>query len=210
MLRKLAVVTASIALGAGLVVGVGGTSGAVPPPPPLTGHVTCSFTGNGKIHPKLTTAGSPGGVKITFKGKAFGCTGGSISAGGAVHTVTAGVVKGSGYISGVTGSKCANFEGAAPVDTMGTIKMTVKWILSPAITVALSHVTYGLGGPYSAPVAGTTMSLTLGNPTVGVVYGVTGSYAGSLIQSTVMHVTVPLAGCPVGVPFNFPTGTLAF
>jgi len=207
MFRKLAVVSAVVALEVGLVVGLSGVASAAPA---LSGNVSCaSFVGTGTFGPGLTVAGSPGGVKITYKGTLSGCTGGSINYAGAIHTVTGGRVKGSGYFTGVTGSKCANFQGAIPVDNVGKIKMKVNWTLSPPLVVAPSKVTYGVGGPYKAPVAGVTMSLEMGavpvTPTV-----VAGSYAGSIVQDTVMGITVPLAGCPVGPPFVFPVGTMTF
>jgi len=207
MFRKLATVLAVVVFEAGLVVALSGVASATPA---LTGNVSCSsFAGTGTFGPKLTVVGSAGGVKITYKGTLSACTGGSISIGGAIHTVTGGRVKGSGYFTGITGSKCANFQGAIPADSVGKIKMKVKWTLSPPLVVAPSNVTYGLGGPYKAPVAGVTMSLEMGavpvTPTV-----VTGSYGGSIVQDTVMGITVPLAGCPVGPPFAFPVGSMKF
>ncbi|HXQ61106.1 MAG TPA: hypothetical protein VN796_02160 [Acidimicrobiales bacterium] len=207
MSRKLATVIAIVVCQVGFIVGVSGVAAAAPA---LSGNVTCSsFVGTGTFGPKLTLVGSPGGVKITYKGTLSACTGGSINFGGAIHTVTGGRVKASGYFTGVTGSKCANFQGAIPADSVGKIKMKVTWTLSPPLAVVPSKVTYGLGGPYKAPVAGVTMSLEMGavpvTPTV-----VAGSYAGSIVQDTVMGITVPLAGCPVGPPFVFPVGTMTF
>lgn len=206
--RKPAAVLAVVLVEVGLVVGLSGVAGATPA---LSGHVTCSsFVGKGTFGPKLTLAGSPGAVKITFKGKLSGCTGGSIHYAGAIHTVTGGKVSGSGFFNGAAASKCANFQGVVPIDTVGTIKMKVMWKLSPPLAVAPSNVTYGSApGTYSAPVAGVTMSLQLG-AVPGTQTTVAGSYAGSAVQDTVMGVTVPVTGCPVGPAFIFPTGTMMF
>ncbi len=123
--------------------------------------------------------------------------------------MTSGILKiNDWYFTGTTASKCSNFEGAAPLDSVGKIKMTVKWTLSPPVTVAPSHVTYNTG-PYKAPVTATTMALELGavplTPTT-----VTGSFAGSVVQDTLLNITVPTTGCPVGPVFSFPSGTLKF
>lgn len=207
MLRRLSLVMAPLVAAAGIVVGVSGQADATPPA--LTGNVNCSFAGAGTLHPKLTAAGSAGGVKVTYDGKLFSCAGGSITISSTTYTVVGGSVKAAGYFTGVTASKCTNFEGAAPADRVGVIKMVVKWILSPPLAVAPSDVVYGTGGPYSAPVAGTTMALQLGTvpatPTT-----VTGSYAGSTSQDTEMNVSVPLGGCPVGVHFSFGSGFVKF
>ena len=149
--------------------------------------------------------------KFFVTAKVFACSGASITLGSppVVHNVTSGVLKiNDWYFTGTSGSKCSNFEGAAPADAVGKIKMTVQWNLSPPATVAPSHVTY-TAGPYTAPVTGTTMALELGavplTPTA-----VTGSFAGSLVQDTLLDVTVPTTGCPVGPTFSIPTGTLKF
>jgi hypothetical protein len=206
MMRTLAVVSAFVVLQAGLVVGIGGTAEAVTILGP--GHVNCStFTGAGKINPKITPAGSNGGMKISFKGKAFGCTGYSITIGGTTYTVVSASVKGSGYFSGTTGSKCSNFEGAVPVDTVGSIKMTVKWHMSPSLAVAPSRVKYT--GTYSATPAA---DLDLGAAaTPATTTAVTGSFPlDGPTQNTLMDITA--AACPttIGPPFTFPTGTLSF
>jgi hypothetical protein len=86
MIRKLAGVSAFVVLQAGLVVGIGGTAEALPVLGP--GHVSCStFAGAGKINPKITPTGSAGGMKISFKGKAFGCTGYSVTISSTTYTV---------------------------------------------------------------------------------------------------------------------------
>ena len=208
MFRRFAFVAAFVALQAGLIVGISGVADAAPA---LTGHVHCSLVGSGKFNPGLTATGSAGGVKISVTAKVIQCTGATITLGSppVVHTVTSGILTiNDWYFTGTSGSKCSNFEGASPADAVGKIKMKVKWTLSPPVTVAPSHVTY-TAGPYTAPVTGTTMGLELGavpaTPTA-----VTGSFAGSLVQDTLMNLTVPAGGCPVGPIFSFPTGSLKF
>jgi hypothetical protein len=206
MLKKMVVIAAVLAAQGGIVVGLSGVADAAPA---LTGHVTCTtFAGSGTLHPALTATGSAGGVKITFTGKLAGCSGASIGGGGAIHTVSGGAVKGSGSFNGTSASACGNFEGVLPADTVNKIKMKVTWNLSPPFTVAPSHVKY-TAGPYSAPVSGTTMALQLGNP-VSTPTAVTGSFAGSTSQDTLMNINVPAGGCPVGTSFTFSSGQVTF
>jgi hypothetical protein len=205
MLRRLAVVSAVLLLPAGIVFGI---STAASANPVLTGHVTCTgLSGGGTFHPKLTAAGTPGGVKFSATAKVFGCSGASITIGTTTYTVTTGVMTIDDWYFNPHNS-CGAFEGVAPIDSVGKIKMKVKWGLTPPLAVTPSHVVYGTG-PYSAPVAGTTMALQLGVP-VATPTAVTGSFAGSAIQDTKMNITVPVGGCPVGTNFNFPTGSMVF
>lgn len=212
MLRKLALWTSPAVLAAGLVIGMGGTASAMPLP--LTGHVTCStFIGKGKFGPGLTANGTSSVVKIAFKGKASACTGGSfVSTTGVVYTVTSAKVVGAGYFVGTPASSCGDFEGAVPLDHVGVIKMKVAWKLTPPLSVAPSIVTYGPTTSYSAttPPLG-PMSLDLGVlATPPTATTVTGSYAGSTAQNTLMNIPTPPGGCPVGPPWAFATGSLAF
>jgi hypothetical protein len=211
MIRRLAVVSAFVVLQAGVLFGVSGEASAAPV---LVGHVTCSiFKGTGKFSPGLTTAGSAGGVKITAKGKFAGCTGGSITISSVTHTVTGGSATiNDWYFTGTTASKCADFQGAVPVDKVGLIKMTVKWTLTPPLVVAPSHVKYS-AGTYSAvtPPFG-PMALDLGAAaTPPSTTSITGSYAAdALTQNTLMNIPTPPAGCPVGPAFTWPSGGMAF
>jgi hypothetical protein len=206
MFRKFALMAAFLGLQAGLLFGISGVASASPH---LSGNVTCSTSGGGTLNPGLTSTGSGSGVKITYTGKVFGCAGGSITIGSVVHTVVSGIMKvNDWYFTGTAANSCSSFEGSSPVDAVGKIKMTVKWTLSPPLTVAPSKVTYHAGA-YAAPVTGTTMALELG-AVPGTPKTVTGSYAGSLVQDTLMNVTVPAGGCPVGPSFSFPTGTVKF
>jgi hypothetical protein len=205
MLRRIAVVSAFVLLPAGMVFGI---SGAASANPVLTGHVGCTgLSGGGTFHPKLTAAGSAGGVKFSATAKVYGCSGASITIGTTTYTVTGGVMKINDWYFNPHNS-CAAFEGVLPVDVVGKIKMSVKWTLSPPLAVTPSHVLYSTGA-YSAPVVGTTMALQLGFP-VATPTAVTGSFAGSLIQDTLMNITVPTGGCPVGTNFTFPNGKIIF
>jgi hypothetical protein len=211
MFRRCAMVLAFVVLQAGIVVGISGVADATPA---LVGHVNCTgFSGTGKFGPGLVVTGSSTAVKITFKGILTGCTGGSIAAGGAIHTVTGGKVKGSGYFTGTAANTCSpNFQGAIPLDTVGLIKMKVKWTLSPAITVAPSNVKYG-PGTYSAPTPPLgPMALDLGAAaTPATLTAIGGSYtADALTQNTLMNIATPPLGCPVGPAFAFATGTMVF
>jgi hypothetical protein len=210
MFRRCAIVLAFVVLQAGFVAGISGVADATPA---LTGHVSCtSFAGTGKFGPGLTATGTSTVVKITFKGILSGCTLGSIAINGAIHHVTGGKVKGAGYFTGTAASKCANFQGAIPADHVGVIKMKVKWTLSPPLTVAPSDVTYG-PGTYSAPTPPLgPMALDLGaSATPATVTTIAGSYAPNVLtQNTLMNIPTPPAGCPVGPPFTFPTGSMVF
>jgi hypothetical protein len=205
MMRKLAAGSAFVVLQAGLAFGISGVAEAMPALGP--GHVSCSFAGSGKINPKITPAGSNGGMKVSFDGKAFGCTGYSIVIGTTTYTVTAASVKGSGYFTGVTGSKCANFEGAIPVDHVGVIKMTVKWIMSPSLAVAPSKVKYT--GTYSA---NAPVKLDLGSSaTPATTTTVHGSFPlDGPTQNTLMNIAGAVCPTTIGPPFSFPSGTLSF
>jgi hypothetical protein len=211
MFRRCAIVLAFVVLQAGFVAGISGVADAMPA---LTGHVSCTgFSGTGKFGPGLIATGTSTAVKITFKGILTGCTGGSIAAGGAIHTVTGGKVKGAGYFTGAAANSCTpNFQGAVPLDHVGVIKMKVKWTLSPAIAVAPSNVKYG-PGTYSAPTPPLgPMALDLGaSATPATVTAIAGSYAADfLTQNTLMNILTPPTGCPVGPAFAFPTGTMVF
>jgi hypothetical protein len=215
MTRKLGIVAAVVVLQAGVVVGLGGEAWAVPPP--LVGTVTCSaFVGTGTLHPKLTVAGGPGGIKITFKGTATGCVGVSTRLLAPV-TVSSGTVTGSGYFTGITASKCANFQGLAPpLVTVGNIKMKVRWTLTNGAAVQKSKVVYSASPApdYSNLAVPLNMPLNLGRvPPLGggkTTTVVGGSYAGSVVQNTLMNIAAGVVPCPVGPLFAFATGTLAF
>jgi len=215
MTRKLAVITAVLVLQAGVVIGLDGVAGAVPPP--LVGTVTCSsFVGTGTLSPSLTVGGGAGGIKITFKGKATGCVGVSTRLLAPV-TVSKGTVTGSGYFTGTAASKCANFQGLAPLlVNVGNIKMKVKWKLTNNAAVLPSKVVYSAtpAPDYSNLAVPFIMPLNLGLvPPLGggvTATAVGGSYAASLVQNTLMNITAPAADCPVASPFAFATGSLAF
>jgi hypothetical protein len=209
MFRKIACIAAVLSLQAGIVIALGGVADAGPVP--LIGNVLCSsFVGHGKFNPGLTSSGSPGGVKITFSGKLTGCAGSPKLPTGAPVTIKKGIVTAGsgGFFTGATASKCGLFEGAAPADAVGTITMTVKWKTVPAMSVAPSVVTYN-PGPYTAPTSATLnleMGVVPGTPTT-----VTGSFAGSVVQDTMMDIPVPAsAPCPVGPAFHFNLGKAQF
>jgi hypothetical protein len=121
--------------------------------------------------------------------------------------VVGATVKGSGYFTGASASKCSNFEGAIPLDTVGSIKMTVNWIMSPSLSVAPSKVSYT--GTYSAF---TPVDLNLGSLATPVTTTtITGSFPlDSLTQNTDMNVTGATCPTTIGPSFTFPTGTLVF
>lgn len=220
MLRKVLVALVSIVITGGMLVGIGGGS-AWATPVTITGvttaNVSCStFIGGGKLSPKLTVAGSNGGVKINFKGKASTCSGPSdtFTVAHTAYTIVGAKVKGSGYFTTTSGhpkgSECSNFETGSPNDLVGTIRMTVDWKTAPALAVTPSVVTYTTG-PYSDPVAATSMNLELGATPL-TPYTITGSFPVSTVQNTVMDIPTVVTNCPVGKPFVFgpPSSSLAF
>lgn len=221
MLRKLLLVLVPVLATGGIVIGLSGTAEAVTTlTGPPTGSVTCSnFIGGGKVDPKLTATGistPAAGVKINFKGVASTCSGpsDSVTIGGTTYTVVGAKVTASGYFvppnSTTVTNKCSNFEGAAPTDLVGAITMTVKWKMSPALAVTPSVVKYTTG-PYTDPTAATSMNLEVGATPL-TPYSITGSYAASVVQDTVMDIPTVLTNCPVGKPFVFgpPSSSLAF
>ena len=210
-------VLAVLAVGTGVTVATAGTAVALPA---LTGTVTCStFAGKGTFHPKLLVTGAAPQLKIKFAGTLTNCSGTPyVGSTGVASNVTGGHVKGVGKFTKLPApatnvNRCSNFQGATPVDSVAVIKMVVHWTMSPSLAVAPSTVVYG--GTYSAallPSGGppfTTMDLDLGQAAA-TTTTVTGSYAGSAAQNTAMHINVASAGCPVGVPFAFPGGTMTF
>ncbi len=206
MVRKAAIVGVAVLVQAGLLIGVAGQAWAVPPR--LIGTTNCSsFAGSGLFAPKLTTAGSSTGMKIRFTGTLSGCVGLNRRNGvGPAVTITSGAVTGIGSFSGAPPSKCTNFEGAAPADSVVRINMTVNWTAVGG-PVQPSIVTYN-AGLYTDPVGVGRINLTIGRtltPTV-----VVGSFAGSTIQRTIMRITTNAAHCPVGMAFVFPLGQMRF
>ena len=168
----------------------------------------CShFVGTGTLSPKLTAVGTSG-IKITFTGTATGCVGlNKRNNLGPAVTIVKGTVKGSGYFTGALAAKCANFEGAAPLDKVGRITMSVVWtVVGPAVQP--SAVTYN-AGIYHDPLVPLAMDLQIGRPLTPTVVG-PGSFAGSLIQHMIMKITTVAAHCPVGPAFVFPAGVLRF
>jgi len=206
MTRKVAIVTAAILVQAGVIIGVGGTAWAVSP---LTGTTNCAnFFGTGTFTPKLSATGHGTTVKITFRGTVNGCVGPvQINGAGPLVTIVKGYVTGSGLFEhGATAPKCTSFEGLVPIDKVDKITMAVRWVLSGGPAVANSNVTYSFG-PYRAPVGGGKMHLDLGAPPF-TPTAVAGSFAGSLVQNTLMKIVT--APCPVGPAFAFPAGTMRF
>jgi len=207
MVRKAALLAVAVLVQAGIFIGVAGPSWALPPP--LVGTTNCAnFVGAGVFGPGLTVPGVGTAVKITYHGTVSGCVGLNRRNGvGPAVTITSGAVKGSGYFTGALASKCANFEGAAPADRVGRITMTVAWtVVGPAVQP--SAVTYN-AGLYTDPLTVGRINLTLGRPLTPTVVGA-GSFAGSLIQRTIMRITTNAAHCPVGPAFAFPLGQMRF
>ncbi len=115
--------------------------------PIATGTASCPVVGgSGTVSPGLSLAGSPGGVKITYKatighpGTTILC-GGTVTSPAGVHVV-GGTVTGSGYYNPPTaaahGSSCANFDGP---DKVGVIKETIVWATIGG-PIANTNVTY--------------------------------------------------------------------
>lgn len=148
-------------------------------PPDAHGNVGCKVTGSGTFSPKLTHAGSPGGVKYTFKAVSKDC-------GGSVHLVTGlpvsitGVtIQASGFWNptvGPTGSSCASL----PNDKVGSLSMKFTWTSAPAI--APTTLTITGGKPWVA--SGTVFDYKF--PHLG---GAIGAPAGSFAPPTALSYT---------------------
>ena len=113
--------------------------------PDASGTVTCKVTGSGTFSPKLTLAGSPGGVKFTFTAKASKCKS-NATIPGAIATITGATVTASGYWngSGPSGSSCASL----PTDTLGTVNAKYVWTSAPPI--ANTNIATSGGVPWLA------------------------------------------------------------
>ena len=211
---------------AALVVPASVVGGAAQPaqagPPPLVGTTTCAptFTGAGAFSSKITATGGGTALKIRFRGSVpVGACAGPVSVAGVPQVIVRAYAIGAGqfvYQHGAGVSRCANFETLAPKDVVyNKITMTVTWALASGLVVAPSTVTYnGTGalanGKYSAALVGATMHLDLGTPLTHT--AVAGSFAGSLVQNTVMVIAAPppFVNCPVGPAFVFGAGSLRF
>ncbi|HXQ76269.1 MAG TPA: hypothetical protein VN791_07210 [Acidimicrobiales bacterium] len=140
MLRKVILSAGVVALCAGLLVVVSAVPASAAPP--ATGTVLCGVTigGGGAVHPGLTTAGSAGGVKISFSAKLStgNCSSHVTSPSGVV--VTGGHLTGSGSYGTNVGSSCANFDGP---DTVGKITVVIHWTTTGG-SIANTKVTYKL------------------------------------------------------------------
>lgn len=189
MTRKL---LGSIALVGLLATGLStavGTSVAGATKPPAVGTVGCKVTGTGKFSPKLTLAGSAGGVKFSFKLKSSDCSA-SATAGGVPVSITGVKVTASGFWnlpSGGPGSSCASLT----ADLLGTVKAKYVWTASPAI--APTTVTTSGGVPWIP--SGTLFDFVL--PSGATITSSTGSFAP--VSSQVMNLQTNIASaCAAG------------
>jgi hypothetical protein len=157
--------------------------------PVASGSVGCKVLGTGKFHPKLTLAGSPGGVKFTFKGQSSGCSS-SAMVGSTPVTVTGATITASGFWnlpSGGSGSSCASLT----ADLLGTLKIKYKWTASTPI--APTTVTTTGGVPWT--VVGSAYHFTL--PAGATITSSTGSFAP--VSPQVMDLTTNIASpCSAG------------
>lgn len=170
-------------------------------PPPAVGSASCSSVlGSGTVHPGLTTAGSIGGVKITFKGKLGGCTSSITAPSGT--TVVGGKISGSGYYDAPTttsnGSSCANFDGP---DVVGVIKIKITWtVVGPAI--AKTKITYtAVPATVTGPTNGTD-TIDLYGPPFGALTGSFFPFATPLVGLTT-NLPAPGTRCSTTPFVNF-------
>jgi hypothetical protein len=172
--------------------------------PVATGTATCPIiSGSGTLHPGLTAAGSPGGVKITFKATlgpvpVAGCSSTAVLATGLPVSITGGTLKGSGSFNGppgilpISGNSCASFDGP---DILSTIKAKVHWNAAPAI--APSKVTYTGGTPAVSGAPTDTISL----PAPGTSTVKAGSLATPPLPDSIKLVTnIPSVCAPTAPP----------
>jgi hypothetical protein len=93
------------------------------------GTANCNIaSGGGTINPKLTAAGSNGGMKINFSAKLGPCPNASFTTPSG-DTIVAASMTGKGYYSNNHANKCASYFGST--DTIGRIKVTIKWKATP-------------------------------------------------------------------------------
>jgi len=172
--------------------------------PIATGTAACPvINGSGSVHPGLSVAGSPGGVKINYTAK-LGRPGALCS--GAVTfpagvKIVGGTVTGSGYYNppAGNGSSCVNFDGP---DNVGVIKETIAWTTIGG-PIANTVVTYtGDVASTTGPVNGFD-TLTFKNP-FGVKAAGSSFLAPALPITSKFVTTLPAPGLHcVGTTVNF-------
>ncbi len=148
-------------------------------PPDAHGKVGCKVTGSGTFSPKLTHAGSPGGVKYTFKATSKDCSSAARLVSGQPVQITGVTIQANGFWNptvGPTGSSCASL----PNDKVGSLTMTFTWTSVPA--VAPTNVTITGGKPWVA--TGTVFDYKF--PHLG---GVIGASGGSFAPPTALSYT---------------------
>ncbi len=209
MFRKLLLVMAALIVPTALLA-IGSQEAAIALPLGV-GTANCPVTGGtGTVHPGLTAAGGPGGVKINFKGT-LGTPGalcaGVVTAPAGDH-VRGGTFVGTGYYTAPgagPGSSCLNFDGP---DKVGNIKVTITWTMTgPAI--APTVITYTLNvATVTGPVNGVdTIKL------VAPVAVKAGSFVAGPLRTTRIKTTLPAPGAlcvgPPHVAFNITGGNVA-
>lgn len=125
----------------GLIVGVSGSSSAVPLTLPPGTVVTCTqISGVITLRPGIGLTGTSSGVKWAMKAVANNCSSTPNSAGVVTANIVAGIVNGSGYFVG--GNTCAAALAAA---NYGASTMKVNWVAAPTLAPTL-YSTVPTGG----------------------------------------------------------------
>lgn len=208
--NKVGAVGLTVLLSLGGVIFTTGTAGASGPP--AQGSMTCSVTGKGAFGPKLTAAGTAvTAVKTAFNGVSLpaSChgTAGLPNPVGTLTpvTITGAKFKGAGFYRGTP------FADGCPVftstDSVGKIKIVIKWISVPAI--AKSVVT--LTSPGLAVVSGSpTDTITLPSGATVTASGSFSSPPPTFLLSMVTNI-VSLCSATWGpyATYTFASGTLS-
>lgn len=160
-----------------------------------SGQVTCPIAaGTGTLSPGLTTAGSPGGIKINFQGTLAkgSCSSDVTQPQG--DQVTGGSFTGSGYYTGAMASSCANFDG---VDVVGQITVTITWITTGA-AIAPTTIVYK-NNPGTVPALGGMITLKA-PPGTATKFG--SFNANGTPHLTQMRTSLPGPNCPPAPPIT--------
>jgi hypothetical protein len=159
---------------------------------PASGRVTCPIAaGTGTLSPGLTSAGSLGGIKISFNGKLAGnCASAVTQPQG--DQVTGGTFTGGGFYTGATASSCANFDG---VDVVGQITVVITWKTTGAPIARTTIVYKSNPGTVSG-----SETIALNAPPGTATKA--GSFSAGTLHLTQLKTNLPGPVCPPGPPIT--------
>lgn len=173
-----------------------------------SGKVTCFIKGgSGTLSPGLTPAGSPGGVKINFKGTFVTGQCASAVTKPKGDQVTGGSFTGTGFYdsppAGGPGSSCANFDGP---DVVGMITVTISWTSTgpPILPTTISYAS----NPGTVSGSPTDTIVLNAPPGTATKSGSFGSASTPALTKMVTNLPGPTCGAGPFGTFNITTGDI--